>query len=270
MCCVLCVAVGVDGDGGAVRSARLRPPLHDREPRSVSVSEFATSARLGVQDSCVVRVQAADTRTETFSGISTRTLSRSESLTSHTGHHARQHALARRSRPRRVLTAFGLCLQIVKGAVEPSVLKMLDASHIQFERVGYFCQDAEDSKPDALVCLCRTFAEQVTAFRADWTVLCRDGGFGVQVFNRVVTLRDNWSKQAEAQAPKAVRAFLSSVSFTHSIFWVPFVLTLRRCSTRRRRNLQLPRIATSSRTSCVSTSASVSACAWSLQRCGVW
>mmetsp|Transcript_10181 Transcript_10181/g.23836 ORF Transcript_10181/g.23836 Transcript_10181/m.23836 type:complete len:872 (+) Transcript_10181:59-2674(+) len=67
-------------------------------------------------------------------------------------------------------------LQIVKGAVEPSVLKMLDASHIQFERVGYFCQDAEDSKPDALV------------------------------FNRVVTLRDNWSKQAEAQAPKAAKA----------------------------------------------------------------
>ncbi len=42
-------------------------------------------------------------------------------------------------------------LQIVKGAVEPSIKNMLASSHFQFERVGYFTQDSVDSKPDALV-----------------------------------------------------------------------------------------------------------------------
>jgi len=67
-------------------------------------------------------------------------------------------------------------LQVVQGAVEPAIKTMLDSTHVQFERVGYFCQDSEDSKPDALV------------------------------FNRVVTLRDNWSKQAKPAPAKAKAA----------------------------------------------------------------
>jgi len=55
-------------------------------------------------------------------------------------------------------------LETIDGAVlEPSLADPGD-SRYQFERLGYFCQDAVDSRPDALV------------------------------FNRVVTLRDTWQK----------------------------------------------------------------------------
>ena len=48
--------------------------------------------------------------------------------------------------------------------------------HYQFERTGYFCLDSEDSGPDALV------------------------------FNRVVTLRDNWSEAAPSADSAAATA----------------------------------------------------------------
>ncbi|HEX8392936.1 MAG TPA: glutamine--tRNA ligase/YqeY domain fusion protein [Longimicrobium sp.] len=65
-------------------------------------------------------------------------------------------------------------LVVVRGAmVEPSVRDDAPGSRYQFERVGYFCSDTVDSRPDALV------------------------------FNRTVTLRDAWSKPAPAAAPKA-------------------------------------------------------------------
>jgi glutaminyl-tRNA synthetase len=50
--------------------------------------------------------------------------------------------------------------------IEPSVANDPAGSRYQFERVGYFCSDITDSKPDALV------------------------------FNRTVTLRDSWTKAA--------------------------------------------------------------------------
>jgi glutaminyl-tRNA synthetase len=68
-------------------------------------------------------------------------------------------------------------LVVVRGAViEPGVKDDPAGSRYQFERVGYFCSDVVDSRPDALV------------------------------FNRTVTLRDAWAKAAEkapATAPKA-------------------------------------------------------------------
>lgn len=45
-----------------------------------------------------------------------------------------------------------LCLlQICKGLAEPSVKGTQPGGHVQFERVGYFCADSVDSKPDSLV-----------------------------------------------------------------------------------------------------------------------
>ena len=75
-------------------------------------------------------------------------------------------------------------LVVIQGAlVEPSVKDDEPGSRYQFERVGYFCSDIVDSRPDALV------------------------------FNRTVTLRDAWAKAAEKAAapaaekkPKAERA----------------------------------------------------------------
>ena len=49
--------------------------------------------------------------------------------------------------------------------VEPSVLDDPPDTRYQFERLGYFIQDSEDSRPDALV------------------------------FNRIITLRDSWAKR---------------------------------------------------------------------------
>jgi glutaminyl-tRNA synthetase len=61
-------------------------------------------------------------------------------------------------------------LVVVRGAlIEPSVHGAAPGSHFQFERVGYFCTDREDSTADALV------------------------------FNRTVTLRDTWAKSAAAK-----------------------------------------------------------------------
>ncbi len=50
--------------------------------------------------------------------------------------------------------------------VEPGIAKLDPFVRLQFERLGYFCQDSEDSSPDSLV------------------------------FNRTVTLRDTWAKVA--------------------------------------------------------------------------
>lgn len=56
-------------------------------------------------------------------------------------------------------------LEVVKAKVEPSIQEALPGSHYQFERVGYFFADPLDSQP------------------------------GKPVFNRVVALKDSFSKQ---------------------------------------------------------------------------
>ena len=60
-------------------------------------------------------------------------------------------------------------LTIRQGYVEPSVLDDPADQRYQFERVGYFWQDPEDSSPDALV------------------------------FNQIVQLRDTWAEREEAE-----------------------------------------------------------------------
>lgn len=55
-------------------------------------------------------------------------------------------------------------LEVVKAKVEPCLADATAGSRYQFERLGYFCVDAKDSKP------------------------------GKPVFNRTVTLRDTWAK----------------------------------------------------------------------------
>jgi len=57
--------------------------------------------------------------------------------------------------------------------LEPSLANAEPGSRCQFERLGYFCVDAKDSKPDA------------------------------PVFNRTVTLRDTWAKILKAQGKTA-------------------------------------------------------------------
>ncbi|HKP76608.1 MAG TPA: glutamine--tRNA ligase/YqeY domain fusion protein [Longimicrobiaceae bacterium] len=61
------------------------------------------------------------------------------------------------------------------AVIEPSVRDAEAGSHFQFERLGYFCADREESKPGALV------------------------------FNRTVTLRDTWAKATAQPAPKPER-----------------------------------------------------------------
>ena len=56
--------------------------------------------------------------------------------------------------------------------LEPSLAAFEPGAHCQFERLGYFCADAKNSKPGALV------------------------------FNRTVTLRDTWAKILKAQQQK--------------------------------------------------------------------
>jgi len=57
-------------------------------------------------------------------------------------------------------------LEILSGAkVEPSLAKMSTNTTFQFERLGYFCADSQDSTLNSLV------------------------------FNRAVTLRDSWAKK---------------------------------------------------------------------------
>ena len=63
-------------------------------------------------------------------------------------------------------------LEILTGCrVEPMLARALPGAAYQFERVGYFCADAKDSKP------------------------------GAPVFNRTVTLRDTWAK-IEQRGPR--------------------------------------------------------------------
>ena len=66
---------------------------------------------------------------------------------------------------------------VTNAFVEPSVRDDAPGSRYQFERLGYFCSDGVESTPEALV------------------------------FNRTVTLRDTWAKQAEAKpaTPKPER-----------------------------------------------------------------
>jgi glutaminyl-tRNA synthetase len=64
-------------------------------------------------------------------------------------------------------------LEVVRGAkLEPSLKGTAPGSRYQFERVGYFCMDEVDSKPDALV------------------------------FNRTIQLKDGWAKVAQKQGKK--------------------------------------------------------------------
>lgn len=55
---------------------------------------------------------------------------------------------------------------VVQAVIEPELAKQPPGTRVQFERNGYFCVDAKDSKP------------------------------GEPVFNRIVTLRDSWAKIA--------------------------------------------------------------------------
>ena len=57
------------------------------------------------------------------------------------------------------------CLEIIKNAkLEPFLMNAEKGDRFQFERLGYFCIDSKDSKPEN------------------------------PVFNRTVTLRDTWAK----------------------------------------------------------------------------
>jgi glutaminyl-tRNA synthetase len=56
-------------------------------------------------------------------------------------------------------------LKVIRGKVEPALLKLSPGTRVQFERTGYFCVDTKDS----------------TA--------------GQPIFNRTVTLKDSWAKQ---------------------------------------------------------------------------
>ena len=68
-------------------------------------------------------------------------------------------------------------LVVIPGAIiEPGVKDDPPGSRYQFERVGYFCSDTVESRPDALV------------------------------FNRTVTLRDTWARAAEKGAAPAAKA----------------------------------------------------------------
>ncbi len=64
-------------------------------------------------------------------------------------------------------------LEVLEAYLEPSLLSAAPGERFQFERHGYFCADALDSRP------------------------------GAPVFNRSVALRDSWAKIAEKQAAGA-------------------------------------------------------------------
>jgi len=57
-------------------------------------------------------------------------------------------------------------LKTVAARIEPSLLETAPGEVVQFERIGYFCADSEDSRP------------------------------GAPVFNRTVGLKDAWAKAA--------------------------------------------------------------------------
>ncbi len=68
-------------------------------------------------------------------------------------------------------------LEVLEGArLEPSLAKLAPGSTVQFERHGYFCADAVDSRP------------------------------GAPVFNRAVSLRDSWAKVEKKQQNKKAAA----------------------------------------------------------------
>jgi glutaminyl-tRNA synthetase len=68
-------------------------------------------------------------------------------------------------------------LEVVRDAkLEPSLGRAEPGSRWQFERLGYFCADAVDSRP------------------------------GAPVFNRTVTLRDTWAKIEQRQSPATAQA----------------------------------------------------------------
>ena len=62
----------------------------------------------------------------------------------------------------------GKSLEVIASRAEPSLSGALPGTHYQFERMGYFCVDTFDSLP------------------------------GKPVFNRIVTLRDEWAKISKA------------------------------------------------------------------------
>ena len=59
---------------------------------------------------------------------------------------------------------------ITECRVEPAILEAKPEDVFQFERVGYFCADSKNSRPETLV------------------------------FNRTVTLRDTWAKLEQEQS----------------------------------------------------------------------
>jgi len=64
-------------------------------------------------------------------------------------------------------------LAVVEGYVEPSVAHDVPDCRYQFERLGYFWQDPNDSRRDRLV------------------------------FNRIITMRDSWAKTRDKSAPRS-------------------------------------------------------------------
>ena len=67
-------------------------------------------------------------------------------------------------------------LTVVEGYIEPSVIKDPPGTRYQFERLGYFWPDPVDSSPDHLI------------------------------FNRIVTLRDSWTRAEEKPAARVESA----------------------------------------------------------------
>eukprot|EP00960_Hanusia_phi_P045661 757379-Hanusia_phi.AAC.18 len=83
----------------------------------------------------------------------------------------------------------------MKGAfVEPSVKDCGPGKHFQFERLGYFVTDTEDSKPGSLV------------------------------FNRVVTLRDNWSSWSSSSASSSSSSAPAAASQVRLFRLIPLLL----------------------------------------------
>jgi glutaminyl-tRNA synthetase len=70
-------------------------------------------------------------------------------------------------------------LEVITAQVEPGLAAAAAGASVQFERQGYFCVDAKDSRPPA------------------------DGRGPGLVFNRAVTLRDTWAKIERAEAQGA-------------------------------------------------------------------
>lgn len=58
-------------------------------------------------------------------------------------------------------------LEVIRAKVEPSLAKATAAERYQFERIGYFCVDAKAAPGSGLV------------------------------FNRTISLKDSWSKEAK-------------------------------------------------------------------------